>query len=81
MRLALLALIFLLVLTLGNAYLLKRERAYVAAHDYAPLQLRRARTGRYERYGFAWREIGAVVLTVLVFGGIQALAGSSTHER
>lgn len=81
MRLLLLALIFLLLLTLGNAWLMRRERTYLNAHDYAPVQIRHTRAHRYMWYGFAWREIGALVLTVVVFGGIHALAGSSIQER
>ncbi len=81
MRLLLLALIFFLALTLGNAVLLKREKTYVAAHDFAPVQITQPHARKYEWDAFVWREIGVLVLTVLVFGGIQAFAGSSIHER
>ncbi|HET9097073.1 MAG TPA: hypothetical protein VFN37_10450 [Candidatus Baltobacteraceae bacterium] len=72
MRLMLLALIFLLVLTLGNAWLMKRERSAVAAHDYAPLQITQPHARKYEWDAFIWREIGALVLTVLVFGTVAS---------
>ncbi len=81
MRLLLLALIFFLALTLGNAVLLKREKTYVAAHHFAPVQITQPHARKYEWDAFVWREIGVLVLTVLVFGGIQAFAGSSIHER
>ena len=90
MRLLLLALIFLLALTLGNAVLMKREKSNVAAHDYAPVQITQSHARKYEWDAFIWREIGALVLTVVVFGGIASLrparhrdrfAGSSIHER
>lgn len=81
MRLLLLALIFFLSLTLVNAFLMKRERTYVAEHDFAPIQVTQPHAHKYEWDLFIWREIGALVITVLVFGSIQAFAGSSTHER
>lgn len=73
MRLILLALIFLLILTLGNAWLMKRERAAVTAHDYAPVQITQPHARKYEWDAFIWREIGALVITVLVFGTVASL--------
>jgi|GEM_PF-4848604 len=72
MRLFLLGFIFLLILTLGNAFLLKRERAQVQAHDYAPLQLTSHRAVHYEWDAFVWREIAALVITVVIFGAIAS---------
>lgn len=72
MRLILLALIFLLILTLGNAWLMKRERSSVAARDYAPLQITQPHARKYEWDAFVWREIGALVVTVLLFGTVAA---------
>ncbi len=81
MRLTLLAVIFLLVLTLVNAYLFRKGARMIAGHDYAPVQLTQQRTLHYEWDAFIWREIGAVVITVVLFAGFQIFAGSSTHER
>ena len=81
MRLTLLAFIFLLILTLGNALLLRKMKQSVASRGFDPVQLTQARATHYEWDAFVWREIGAIAGTVLIFGGIQALAGSSTHER
>lgn len=71
MRFLLLAFIFLLLLTLGNAWLMKREKFDVSAHDYAPLQITKSHARKYEWDAFIWREIGAIVITALVFGGIS----------
>ena len=80
MRLALLALIFLLLLTLGNAMLYRRSEHFATAHDAAPLQLTQARETHYEWDAFVWREIGAVVVTALLFGAI-ASAGRAPRSK
>jgi hypothetical protein len=72
-RLLLLAVIFFLALTLGNAVLMKREKASETAHDYAPIQITQEHARKYEWDAFVWREIGALVVTVLVFGTIASL--------
>lgn len=81
MRLTLLAFIFLLMLTLGNAILMRNERASMVSRSFDPVQLPQRRAAHYEWDAFIWREIAAVTVTVVVFGGIQALAGSSAHDR
>lgn len=81
MRLLLLAVIFLLALTLGNAVLMKREKVSVAAHDYAPLQITQSHARKYEWDAFIWREIGALVITVLVFGGIASVRSRPSRLR
>lgn len=81
MRLTLLAIIFLLILTLANAFLFRQGAHFASAHDYAPIQLTQHSMRHYEWDAFVWREIGAIVVTVLLFAGVHALAGSSTHER
>lgn len=73
MRLLLLAVIFLLALTLGNAVLMKREKTNETAHDYAPVQVTQEHARKYQWDAFLWREIGALVATVLVFGTIASL--------
>lgn len=77
----LLAIIFLLILTLANAFLYRRGVQFVNAHDFAPVQLTQHRSQHYEWDAFVWREIGAIVITVVLFAGLHAFAGSSTHER
>lgn len=81
MRLLLLACIFLLLLTLGNAWLMKREQADVRAHDYAPVQITQAHASKYEWDAFIWREIGAIVVTALVFGAIASLRATKRTRR
>lgn len=81
MRLTLLAFIFLLMLTLGNAMLMRNERASMVSRSFDPLQLPQRRAEHYEWDAFIWREIGAIAVTVVLFGAIQAFAGSSAHDR
>ena len=72
MRLGLLAFIFLLILTLVNAALLRANDAFAAAHDFAYVQLTRNSAIRYAWYAFAWREIIAFIGTVIVFSFIAS---------
>ena len=69
----LLAIIFLLALTFFNALALRNMAFFAQAHDYAPLQLAAGRAKQYEWDAFVWREIGAVVLTVGLFGTIGSV--------
>lgn len=80
MRLTLLGIIFALILTLGNAFIYKKNVQFATAHDYAPLQLTQTRETHYEWDLFIWREIGAIVVTILVFGVI-ATFGKRRHPR
>lgn len=80
MRLALLAFIFLLILTLGNAWLFRRGQQVAVAHDSAVLQLSDQRKTHYEWDGFVWREIAAVAVTFVVFGAI-ASAGRAPRSK
>jgi hypothetical protein len=73
MRLLLLAFIFLLLLTLGNALLMTREKKDVTAHDFARVQITQAHATKYEWDAFVWREIGAIAITAVVFGSIASL--------
>lgn len=73
MRLLLIAFIFFLALTLGNAFWLNRERAAVAARDYAPVQITQDHAQKYEWDAFLWREIGALVITVVIFGFVASV--------
>jgi len=81
MRLTMLAIIFALMLTLINAYMYRRNEKFATAHDYSALQLNQTRMTHYEWDAFIWREIGAIAITIVLFGGIQVFAGSSTHDR
>ncbi len=76
-----LGLIFLLVLTLINAFLFRKGSHMIAEHSYAAVQLSEKRSIHYEWDAFIWREIGAIVVTIVLFGAFQVFAGSSTHER
>lgn len=73
MRLALMAFILLLALTLANAFILRNERRDAAARNYAALDLTQRKTTHYEWDAFIWREIGAIAITVLLYGGVAAL--------
>ncbi len=66
----LLGIIFALILTLANAYMYRNNVRFATAHDYAPLQLNQKRETHYEWDLFVWREIGAIVVTILIFGAI-----------
>lgn len=81
MRLALLGFIFLLILTLGNAWLLRRNAQLATARDYAPLQLNSRTATHIEWDAFVWREIGAIVVTALVFGAIGVAARRTSRPR
>lgn len=76
-----LGLIFLLLLTLANAWLYRQGLRFVGAHDFAPVQLTQHRSSHLEWDAFVWREIGAIVITILLFAGIHVFARSSTQER
>jgi len=72
-RLTLLGIIFALILTLANAYVYRKNVHFAAAHDYAPLQLNQKRETHYEWDLFVWREIGALVVTIVLFGAIAQI--------
>lgn len=84
MRLILLAFIFLLILTLGNAWLYRRDVQLVRARTYAPLQQPLSQPVSPnaqpvspnalpdEWRNFIVREIGAILITVLIFGAIAS---------
>lgn len=69
MRLFLLGIIFLLLLTLGNAWLYQAS-AFNGSRDFSILQITYDHQVLYSRYLFLWREIAAVILTVVLFGAI-----------
>lgn len=78
MRLALLALIFLLILTLGNAWLYHREVQVARARTVAPLQQPLSQPASPNALPDEWqhfieREIGAIVITILLFGTIASM--------
>jgi hypothetical protein len=72
MRLTLLGIIFALILTLANAYVYRKNVKFAIAHDYAPLQLTQRRETHYEWDMFIWREIGAIIVTSVLFGIIAS---------
>jgi hypothetical protein len=88
MRLTMLAIIFFLILTLGNAYMYREGHAWIVARDYAAIQLSHKLVVRVQRDAFVWREIGAVVITMLIFGAIASIrirntsppAGNQVHR-
>lgn len=80
MRLTLLGIIFALILTLVNAYMYRKNVQFATAHDYAPLQLNQRRETHYEWDLFVWREIGALVVTIVTFGAI-AQVGKRESRR
>ncbi len=72
MRLLLLGFIFLLLLTLGNAWLFQREQQHAAGSSYAPVQLEQPVKTHYEWDAFVWRELAAIVISAVVFGAIAS---------
>ena len=80
MRLALLAFILLLGLTLANAYVYRNGVRANNGRAYAPVQISQRRTNHYEWDAFVWREIGAIVLTAVLYGAVASL-GRSTQLR
>lgn len=73
MRLLLLAIVLLLGLTLANAFILRNEQRMAAARNYAALDLSQRTTTHYEWDAFIWREIGAIAITGLLYGGVASL--------
>ena len=78
MRLTMLALIFLLILTLGNAWLYHRDVQLARARTIAPLQQPLSQPASTDALSDEWRhfivrEIGAIVITVAIFGVIASM--------
>lgn len=71
MRLLLLGLIFLLILTLGNAYLYRRDALQAAQTPAPALRLQRP-LPHYGSDEFVWREIGAIAITVVLYGSFAS---------
>jgi cbb3-type cytochrome oxidase subunit 3 len=79
MRLVLLGLIFLLILTLGNAFVYRRQKIELAQTPRPALQLQRS-IPHDASNGFVWREIGAIAITVVLYG-VFASAGRLRERR
>ncbi len=76
-----LGIIFLLILTLGNALLLHANSTFANAHDFAIFQLTQRRQTHYEWDAFLVREIIAVIVTAVLFGGIATLVSKRRLRR
>ncbi len=72
-----LALILLLGLTLANAFVYRNGVRVNDARGYAPVQISQQRTNHYEWDAFVWREIGAIVLTAVLYGAVASLGRSN----
>lgn len=70
MRLLLLAFILFLALTLGNAFWLQREKSSAVVQ----------RSADYYWNAFAWREVGALAITVVLFGTMVVLRGTTARR-
>lgn len=88
MRLLMAGFIFLLILTLGNAWLFHRGQQYQAATAYAPIQAKQPRVTHYEWDAFVWREVAAIAAAAVVFGVIasatrtpRSKSGSTSRPR
>lgn len=79
MRLLMLAIIFLLVLTFANALLLRHDLLYMHNMNWAPVHLGIRRERHYGWDLFVWREIGAIFITMLLFGTVASLRSKGTH--
>lgn len=73
MRLTLLGLIFVLLLTLGNALLYRQNVSTVSSRDFDPIQITQPHATKYEWDYFIARELGAIGLTLIVFVSIGNL--------
>lgn len=80
MRLTLIAIILFLILTLGNAYMYRKSVAFFHRQDYAAFQLPHRLELRFERDLATWREVGAAILTVVVFGGVAYFRQQRTRK-
>lgn len=79
MRLTLLGLIFLLLLTFGNALLMRQNAYAVTARDFDLFQITLSHATKYEWDFFIARELAAIAVTLVLFGSIANLRGS--HRR
>lgn len=68
MRLVMLAIIFLLALTLVNALMRADEMNAFHNSNWAPLHLGLRRERHYGWDLFIWREIAAIFITMLLYG-------------
>lgn len=74
MRLIMLAIILLLGLTLANALILRNDLRMAAAQNYVGTsELVQPTPSHNEWNRFVFREIGAFVITVLMYGGVISL--------
>jgi hypothetical protein len=74
MRLAMLAILLLLGLTLANAFMLRRDLQMAAAQNYIGTSAIVQPTPAHNEWNrFVWREIGAFVITALMYGGVASL--------
>jgi hypothetical protein len=74
MRLVLISIILLLALTLANAFILRRDMQLAAAENYVGTSgLVQDRPIHNEWNRFVWREIGAVVITAVFYGGMASM--------
>lgn len=73
MRLTLLGVIFLLLLSLGNALLYRQNISTINARGLDPIQITQPHATKYEWDYFIGRELGAIGLTLVVFGSIAGL--------
>ncbi len=77
MRLILLAFIFLLILTLVNALMLRHDMLAFHHTNYAPIHLGIRRESHYGWDLFVWREIAAIFITFIAYG----VVASFTQKR
>jgi hypothetical protein len=74
MRLILLAIILLLCLTLANAFILRNDLRLAAAENYVGTSGVVQNTPSHNEWNrFVWREIGAFVITAVMYGVIVSL--------
>ena len=74
MRLIMLAIILLLGLTLANAFILRHDLQMAAAENYVGTSgLVQPTPSHNEWNHFVWREVGAFVITAVLYGGVASL--------
>ena len=81
MRLLLLAVILLLGLTLANSLLYRHDLDRLSSSVYQPVHLREHWTAHAALDNAIWREIGAIVVTAVLYGTVAALGKGDSSSQ
>ncbi len=81
MRLVLLAAILFLGLTLANAFAYRADLDRLASSAYVPVHLRQHWSAHAALDNAIWREIGAIVVTAVLYGAVTGLGRGSSSSQ